>query len=302
MEKTFWQTTKDDVEVYVKKWFPDTQPKAVVQLAHGMVEHITRYDEFAEYLVDHNIAVYGNDHRGHGETGKKQGLLGYLADEDGFQKVSDDLVSVTKTIQTEYPDTPIFLFGHSMGSFLVRHYIQKYSDSIHGVILCGTGYFSNPVMRSGKMIAKMQPPNKESKIMNTVVFGPYNRRIKNRKTAFDWLSRDTDVVDEYLEDPLTGFIPTGLFFYDLMSGLEYIHDSTKNEAIRKDLPMLIMSGDEDPVGNYGKGVWKTARQYEKLGLTNIMTVLFKEARHELLHEINKKEVHEAIHRWIVNQL
>lgn len=303
MERTFWHTTKDDIELHVKKWFPDhTEPIAVVQIAHGMIEHIMRYERFANYLVANNIAVYGHDLRGHGKTGKKQGLLGYFADQDGFEKVTDDLFTISKTIQKEYPNTPLFLFGHSMGSFLVRRYIQKYSDHLRGVILSGTGYYPTSIIKAGKILASLQTPKEQSKLMNLIIFGSYNRKIKHKKTHFDWLTRDEEAVKQYLLDPLAGFIPTGRFFYDLLSGLEMIHNHSENQRIRKDLPMLLISGDADPVGDYSKGVWKTAHDYQELGLSNIQVMLFKDARHELLHELNTEDVHDTIYRWILSQL
>lgn len=303
MEKEFWLTMKDDVEVYVKKWYSSMEkPKAIVQLSHGMVEHINRYHNFAEYLVKHNIFVYGNDHRGHGKTGDKQGLLGYFAAEDGFAKTATDLHIITDQIKQDHPNTPIFLFGHSMGSFLARVYIQQGSHLINGVILSGTGYYPTLTSITGQQIAAMMPPKEESKFMNSLIFGFNNKKIPNKRTSVDWLSKDEEVVEDYINDPYTGFIPTGRFFYDLTSGLLGIHNRKRNQPIQKDIPMLLISGDADPIGDYGKGIWKTARLYEKAGLENIMVMLFTEGRHEILHEQNKEEVYTAIYDWIQNHM
>jgi alpha-beta hydrolase superfamily lysophospholipase len=299
LKSTFWMKSEDDVEVFVEKWYePEKQPKAIVQIAHGMVEHIERYHHFAENLVEHGIFVYGNDHRGHGETGKRQGLMGYFADKDGFFKTAKDLYQLTKQIKEEFPNTPIFLLGHSMGSFLARYYIQNHSGEITGAILTGTGYYSKITTSFGKTIASKLPPKEKSPMMNKLAFGTFNRKIKNRKTNFDWLSSDEAVVQEYMKDPLTGFIPTAKFFYDLMTGLETIHNKEKNKSIRSNLPILITSGANDPVGSYGKGIWKTADIYKEAGLDNITTMLFENGHHELLNELNKEEVYEAIDRWI----
>ncbi|WP_217588627.1 alpha/beta hydrolase [Lentibacillus saliphilus] len=304
MKHDFWLTMDDGTEIFVNKWLPNSsnKPSAVVQLAHGMVEHIGRYDAFANFLATHNIVVYGNDHRGHGQTGVRQGKLGYFADEDGFSKTSNDLYTITRLIKEQYPDIPLFLFGHSMGSFLVRHFIQKHSYLVDGVVLCGTGYHTESASHFAQKLALLLPPKKESTFLNQLVFGSYNRKIPDHQDDFDWLSRDPEAVQAYNDDPLTGFVPTAQFFYDLMTGLAFIHNDTRNEAIRPDLPMLIMSGDSDPVGHYGRGVWKTAEMYVNAGLTEIITMLFQDGRHELLHESNHQEVYQAVYNWIVQQL
>src|SRR5699024_7997662 len=199
--------------------------------------------------------VYGSDHRGHGKTGDKQGLLGYFTDNDGFSKVVDDLYEITKRIKKQYPSVPIILFGHSMGSFLCRKYIQTYSNEIHSLILYGTGYFSKSQTVPAKMLASILPAKKESKLLNHLAFGNYNKRIANPYNQFAWLSRDKAEVEKYTVDRFCGFIPTAKFFYDLMDGLNQIHQRKNNLAIRKDLPIFIISGDADPVGDYGKGVF-----------------------------------------------
>ncbi|MFD2045055.1 alpha/beta hydrolase [Ornithinibacillus salinisoli] len=299
MKTNFWLTTEDNVDIYVEKWFEEgIEPKAIVQLSHGMVEHIQRYKSTASFLLKQNIFVYGNDHRGHGRTGKRQGLMGYFADENGFEKTANDLFEITKMIKKDYPDTPIFLLGHSMGSFLTRYYIQEHGDMLDGVILSGTGFYSRASILSGKLLASKLPPKEKSPLMNKLAFGNFNRKIKNKKTNFDWLSGDKKVVQDYMADPYTGFIPTARFFFDLMTGLEYIHDNKRNKTIRNDLPILLICGDSDPVGNYGKGVWKTTHLYEKAGLTNITTMLFENGHHELLNEVNKEEVYNAVNKWI----
>ena len=303
MEKEYWVSMSDHTEVFLKKWFnTDIKPKAIVQLSHGMVEHIQRYQDFAMFLLENNIFVYGNDHRGHGNTGERQGQLGYFATENGFAKTAHDLHEITKIIKADYPETPLFLFAHSMGSFLARHYIQNHSNDIDGLILSGTGFFPRITHLTAKTLASMLPAQKESNLMNTLAFGNYNRKIANRKTNFDWLTRDHGAVTKYMDDPYAGYIPTSRFFYDLMDGLGRIHKNQFNENIRKDLPILLISGDADPVGNYAKGVWKVAKNYEKIGLHNITVHLFNDARHELLHEVNKKEVYSTIYEWLVKHL
>lgn len=299
MEKEFWLSMHDDVDVYVKKWFTEnTPPVAIIQLAHGMAEHINRYDNFANFLLERDIFVYGNDHRGHGKTGEKQGLLGYFADKDGFTKTAYDLTMITNIIKEDYPDVPIILFGHSMGSFLAREYIQSHSSEIAGVILCGTGYHTTIASLTAKTIAKTLPAKEKSELLNSLAFKTYNQKIPNNRTSFDWLSRDDQAVQKYIDDPFCGYVPTARFFHDLMDGLAQIHHVNKNQHIRKDLPMFIVSGAADPVGHYGNGVFKVANHYDKSGLTHIKTMLFEGARHELLNEINKEEIYHALYDWV----
>jgi alpha-beta hydrolase superfamily lysophospholipase len=303
VKTTFWMKSIDDTEIYVEKWVEeDQEPKAIVQIAHGMAEHFQRYHDFIQFLVQNGIYVYGNDHRGHGKTGQKQGLMGYFSDKDGFEKATNDLHQITQLIKTDYPNTPLFLLGHSMGSFLSRHYIQKFASDISGVILSGTGYYPRATSNFGKLVASRLAPKEKSPFMNKLAFGTFNRKIKNPKTPFDWLTRDETVVQAYLEDSLSGYIPTARFFVDLMTGLLWIHSPERNKQVPKDLPMFIISGDEDPVGSYGKGVWKTASMYKNLGIEDISVSLVEGARHEVLNEINKEEVYTEIVNWVLKHL
>lgn len=303
MEKEFWIKMTDGVDLYVKKWYkPEKNPTAIIQLAHGMMEHINRYEEFATYLNENNMFVYGNDHRGHGHTGNKQKQIGYLADEHGFKRATNDLHEVTMEIKKTYPDVPLFLFGHSMGSFLARNYIQTYSHLIDGVILSGTGYFPYLTTIVAKSLASILPPKEKSHLMNFLAFGQYNKKIINPKSKFDWLTRDELAVQAYIDDPHTGFVPTSRFFYDLMTGIQLIQNQSLNKQIRKELPMFFISGDDDPVGDYAKGVWRTAHLYNQVGIQNVQVSLFDKGRHELLSELNKDEVYKAVYEWLINKV
>lgn len=301
MEQSFWLQTEDNSEVYVRYWDECENPKAIIQISHGMAEHIARYDDFASHLNQQGYIVYGDDHRGHGKTGDKQGLLGYFADEKGFDLLVEDMHLLTKHIQTKHPNLPIILFGHSMGSFIARNFLQKYSNEIAGVILSGTGYF--PIMSSylGRMIASFLPSRRQSKLMDALVFGNYNTKVKDKRTNFDWLTRDEQIVDAYINDPFAGYIPTGRFFFDLLSGILTMQHDKQNIAIRKDLPMLFLSGDQDPVGNYGKGVFRAAESYNQAGIDNIVVKTFTDARHELHNETNKEQIYGTIKKWIATQ-
>ncbi|MGJ9457564.1 lysophospholipase [Oceanobacillus sp. CF4.6] len=303
MESSFWLTMEDDTEIYVKQWYIDgMKPKAIIQLAHGMAEHINRYDEFASYLLEQGYFVIGNDHRGHGKTGEKSGILGYFSDKDGFKKATNDLYEITRYIKQSYPEIPIFLVGHSMGSFLVRNYIQTHSALLKGVILLGTGYYPKTISIAGRRLSLLLPPKEESKLMNRLAFSSNSKKISDRKNGFEWLTKDEAIVTKYMDDPLSGFVPTGRFFYDLLSGVLSMQDKKKNTSIQKDLPLLLISGDADPIGNYAKGIWKTADIYRKAGLQEVLVMLITDGRHELLNEINREEVFESLCEWLNSQL
>lgn len=303
MESEFWIDADDKTKLYIKKWEKHAQkPKAIIQLAHGMVEHIQRYDAFAKFLTEQGYIVYGNDHRGHGQTGILQGKLGYFAKDKGFTKVTNDLVTISKMIKKEHPTIPLYLFGHSMGSFLARTYIQESSNVIDGVILSGTGFYPCLTAYMGRLIASNVQAEEPSLLMNNLIFKANNKRVKKPRTEFDWLTRDEGIINDYIKDPYAGFIPTGQFFYDLMTGLIELHHKKANKRIRKDLPILLISGEEDPIGNYGKGVMQTAKSYHKIGLTNVSVMLFENGRHELINETNKQEVFHFIHSWLQKQL
>ncbi|WP_226035996.1 alpha/beta hydrolase [Aquibacillus saliphilus] len=298
-----WLTAPDKEQIYLQKWTNNSKkPKAIIQIAHGMVEHIKRYQPFADYLVENDIFVYGNDHRGHGKTGETSGLMGYFADEQGFEKSVDDLYDVTSIIKQEFPDVPVILFGHSMGSFLARRYIQKYSKALDGLILSGTGYHPAMTIKFGKLIAKREirkvGRTEPSSLLNALAFGAFNKKIRNAETKFDWLTRDKEQVKLYMDDPLTGFTPSAAFFHDLFDGLKMINDQKLIKGVRKDLPILFISGDKDPVGNQTIGVKKVINQYHKLGIGSIESLFYKDGRHELLNEINKEEVYQDIVKWI----
>lgn len=300
----FTFTTSDDINVYCKKWVDadNSEPKGVVQIAHGMAEHIARYELFAKSLVNAGYIVYGNDHRGHGKTGKETNSIGYFAEDNGFDRVVEDMYELTTLIKNEHPTLPIFLLGHSMGSFLTRRYIQLYGSQIEGVLLSGTGGNPGFIGKMGIAIAKQEMKRKggqtQSPLMNKLTFGSYNKSFKPARTEFDWLTRDEQEVDKYIEDPLCGGIFTSGFYYDLLTGIAVIYNDEENKKIPLDLPIFLLSGDKDPVGNFSKGVLQASEVYKKLGMRNVTVRLYKEGRHEILNEINKEEVYQDIIDWL----
>lgn len=290
--------------IHVVKYLPEQNPIGHVHILHGMAEHIDRYEEFANFLVNKGYFVSGHDHRGHGRTVAKNGQQGYFADANGFELVTEDVREVLLKVREDLVEIPLILFGHSMGSFVARRYMQKYSDSLSKVIICGTTF--NPGVMGdfgsiiGKMASKFKSPKNESKILNNLSFGGFNNKIKDAQTPFDWLSTDNVEVKKYIDDPMCGFIPTNQFFIDLFGGLKTIHKNKEDVHIRKDLPVLLISGAEDPVGKDGKDIFKVAKGLSNAGMKNITVQLVENARHEILLEKNKLDTFNIIEKWMMN--
>ncbi|CZR03208.1 alpha/beta hydrolase [Trichococcus ilyis] len=301
--------SSDGMEIFAMKWSPESprKPKAAVQIAHGYAEHIGRYDHFAHKLVEAGIIVYGNDHRGHGKTNGNSGEAISFADEAGFDKVVADMHALTGIIQSENPDIPLFLFGHSMGSLLIRRYIQLFGDELAGAILSGSGVFSNGLLKLGTVVAaseiKRNGRAHPSRLLDKLVFRNFNRSFKPARTDLDWLSRDPVEVDKFLADPLRGKIGSAGYFHDFFSGLLAMNDAANIQAIPKKLPLHFISGTADPVGGRsGKGVVQTCKAYRQAGLQNVSCKLYEGARHELLNELNKDAVTQDVIDWINAQL
>ncbi|MFC6038382.1 alpha/beta fold hydrolase [Paenisporosarcina macmurdoensis] len=292
----------DGYEIYTVVYKPQTPPIGHVHLLHGMAEHIGRYEEFALHLVTQGYIVTGHDHRGHGNSGQKQSQIGFFADKDGFERVTEDVREVLQDVRKDIIcDKPI-LFAHSMGSFIGRRYIQVYGQSVSKIVLSGTG---GPVGVSGslgKWMAKgfghLKGKQTENQLLNKLTFGKYNAAFKDAKSEFDWLSSDPKEVKKYIDDPFCGFVASNQFFVDLISGLQMIHHTKEIAHIPKDLPILLISGSMDPVSQNGKQIWVVAEQYKKAGLSDVTVVLIEGKRHEILKEIGKEETYEVITKWM----
>jgi len=307
MRSENWLSMSDAHQVFVCKWEEKTvKPKAVLQIAHGMSEHIKRYESFAEYLNSKGIIVIGHDHRGHGQTGEKTSAYGFFAETNGFERVVDDLKEVYDHIKEQYPGLPVFLMGHSMGSFLVRRFLQRYQLGLCGVILSGTGGNPGFILKIAKILAKWQVKKwgnrTESPFLHKLTTGSNNKKFKNANTEYEWLTRDSDHITAYIDDPYCGKIGTTGFFQDLYYGLERIHQAEQIEKMEKGVPLYLFSGDMDPVGSYTKGVVSMINQLRKHGIQHIDYKFYENGRHEMLNEVNRQEVFYDIYQWIEKKL
>lgn len=276
-------------------WPAKGEPKAVVQLVHGMAEHIRRYDETARQLSEAGFAVVGHTHAGHGEHAD---ILGYFGAKGGWDVLIEDAHSLRIETQKQFPGVPYFLLGHSMGSFVVRGYALKYEQGLSGIILSGTGHFDKPTVYSAKLISQL-----------ICLFGgaakpsPFLAKLTssgNRpeyKTPFDWLSRDDREVQKYLDDPLCGFPFTAAGYRDMFSGLARLYPE-KLDSMKKEIPVYLFSGDQDPVGANGAGVQKVGQELRDAGVKEVTVRLYPEGRHEMINELNRQEVWTDLIAWL----
>ena len=302
----FVPSTNKHNRLHIIIWKPTSTILAVLQISHGMIEHIERYDEFANYLAQKGFLVVGNDHLGHGKSVSNQDELGYFKASDSSKTVVDDLHQLTLLIKSKYPDLPYFLLGHSMGSFMVRRYIMTYGNELNGTIIMGTGQQSAIALRAGKLLIRLislfKPMTHRSKLIEQACFGTYNNKFKPMRTKFDWLSRDNAIVDAYIQDPLCNFTFTLNGYLTLFNTLSFIRRTKNIKKIPKNLPIFIVSGNDDPVGNFGKMVQKVYYHYKKIGIQDISLKLYKNARHELLNEVDRDEIYVDLYTWLKQQL
>ena len=301
-EDFYFQSTYPGKKIHALICRPDKVPVCVVQIAHGIAEHIDRYRDFMNFLAENGIVAVGNDHLGHGKSIAESKDQGFFAEENGWKYVVDDMLELRNTVRKEYPDLPYVLFGHSMGSFLTRTYLIRFPDKYDAAIISGTGHQPSPVAFAGYAMAdlatKTGGPYKVGTTLNNVAFGSYCKKIQNPRTSYDWLSRDPAIVDKYVADPLCGFIATNSLFRDMMGGIRFIINPANIDKMNKEKPIYFMSGDADPVGEYGKGVTKAYQAFCKAGLKNVTCRLYPDGRHEMLNELNKEDVYQDIFDWL----
>lgn len=295
---------RDGYESRIYRWEPEVgkQPVGIIQLVHGSCEHSRRYLDFAAFLTDNGYIVYSMDLRGHGLSVQSKEDLGYFAENNGWNKVVEDIYELTKFIKEKHNGLKLIMLGHSMGSFLARHYAAVYGRELNGMIATGTAHNPKLITKLGKFLAERDIRKNGSRnrnmTLNSMSYDSFSNQFKPIRTKQDWLTRDEAIVDKYRSDELCGFVFTSSAFRDMFDGLLFITDKNNVSKTPKNLPILLLSGDKDPVGGNGKMVLKAYDEYKKAGLTNIQMKLYKDMRHEILNEIGKEEVYEDILAWI----
>ena len=285
-----------------QEWLPVGQPKAVVQIVHGVAEHIGRYDRTARFLCDHGYLVCGADHLGHGRTAQQDGSLGYFAPRDGWKLVTDDVRRLRLLQGEKYPGIPYFMLGHSMGSFLTRTYLCRFPGEISGAVLSGTGQEPAIATALGGLIARCIRRSKGdhyiSPLIHSLSLGSYNRKFKPNRTSSDWISRDEAAVDAYLSDPLCSFQPSVGMFIDMLDGLRYIASPKSLKRMDPDTPVYFFSGEQDPVGGMGKQVKKVYGWFYAHGVKDLSLKLYPGGRHEMFNELNRQQVLDDLLQWL----
>ncbi|OZM56707.1 hypothetical protein CIB95_10825 [Lottiidibacillus patelloidae] len=301
MEK-FQLAAKDGTIINGYCWITEKTPTAIIQIAHGMTEHSKRYDEFANYMLKKGIAVYANDHRGHGEEAGQKGELGFFGEENGWDLVLSDMEVITNTISNRHPAIPIILLGHSMGSFLARTYLLDHFEKINGLIISGTGGDPGFLGKIGIQLAKLEMQTKgkkaQSQLLTNMTFGSFNKPFKNPRTNFEWLCSDENKVDEYIHDPLCGQVCTTSFYYDMFSGINQLFKRERIGYIPTSVPIYIFSGTNDPMSKKGKVIVDLYNKYKKANVADVKYKLYEGGRHEMLNESNRYEVFESIAKWV----
>lgn len=307
MTATRTTLTRDDgVQLHLHAWEPEAAPRAVVVVAHGMAEHAARYDRLAQALVAEGYAVVAPDHRGHGLTAGDPEEYGFFADRDGWDTVVGDVRAVIRQAREQHAGAPVVLLGHSMGSLLSRTLAIRHGDEIDALVLSGTAGDPGPLGAVGLRLAlaerRLRGGRHRSTLLDTLTFGGYNKAFRPTRTDVDWLSRDEAEVDAYVADPACGSVFTSGFYVDLLGAMREINDAKAIARMPQDLPIYLVAGDADPVGDSGKGVERLAQVMRHVGQADVTVRLYEGARHEIFNEINRDEVTADLLAWLEEHL
>ena len=304
MRDEFYFPSKDgNTEIHTIEWKPVGKVCAVLQLCHGMIEYIARYDEFAEFLCGRGWYVVGNDHLGHGKSVQSKAEYGFFNEKYGNACVLGDIHTLRQRTMKKYPDVPYFMLGHSMGSSLLRQYIQMYGNGLSGAILMGVVAEHNKLtLQLGKRIcstlAFLRGWHFRSRLIENMALGAYNRKFKPAKTRADWVTSDQERLAEYVSDPLCSFMFTVNAYYSMFSGMLASQKKESIYMIPKGLPILFTAGADDPVGDFGKGVRKVYEQYKAAGIQDVSLRLYSGDRHEILNETDREQVYQDLFEWL----
>ena len=297
-EELYYNSRDGIHKIHAVRYIPDGEIRYIVQIIHGMEEHIGRYEEFAVFLCEHGILVSGNDHLGHGKSINSDEELGYFCDKDQLTVVVRDIHRLKKMNQEKYPQIKTFILGHSMGALILQNYLLHYSTGIDGCIICGTASHNNIEVLGGKILLRLLALfggwHRKSKFAEGIVNGNANARIDNPRTPSDWLCHDEMIVDKFVADPRCGFTFSINGLYLLIDALGHINNKKQRENIDKNLSIRFISGTQDPVGNYTKGVNRAFSQYKDARIVNLDLILYDGMRHEVLNEVGRGKVYRDV--------
>ena len=281
-------------------WQPEGEIRAVVQLAHGMAEHIARYDRLARTLCAAGYAVAGHNHLGHGYDADEKDL-GFFADKGGWDIVVEDVHTARLLLEEHFDHKPHILLGHSMGSFVAREYLLRHARGLSGCLISSTGWYPAPICSFGMLTARLCGVfggwHKPAPLVDKISSSEQNKNFEPARTKFDWLSRDRAQVKKYIDDPLCGFPFTAKGYGDMFEGLTRLYPE-KLSPMEKEIPVYLFSGDKDPVGGNGKGVEKVAQEIRDAGVKEVTVKLYPDGRHEMFNELNQEEVWNDLIGWL----
>ena len=292
---------------YVKYGLEGGSVRAVLQICHGVAEHIARYDAFARYLNGLGIAVVGHDHLGHGLSLPEGGTPVYFGAGNTWNTVVDDIYVLHQRIRLWYPDVPLCIMGHSMGSFLTRTYLIRYPGTVKAAVIMGTGWQPKAVIAGGMAVAKavgaVVGENGTSDLVTNLAFGAYNKLFAPNRTSCDWLSADEGNVDAYMADPLCGADATVGLFRQMLSGIRFNQKLSNLRQMDPRIPVLFVAGEKDPVGDCGNGVRRTYQEFRRAGVQDCTLKLYPGLRHEILNEkAQQQQIFEDIGQWLTSKL
>ena len=301
-------STDGKTQLHGMRWEPDGgSVRAVLQICHGVAEHIARYDAFARYLNGLGIAVVGHDHLGHGLSLPEGGTPVYFGAGNTWNTVVDDIYVLHQRIRLWYPDVPLCIMGHSMGSFLTRTYLIRYPGTVKAAIIMGTGWQPKAVIAGGMAVAKavgaVVGENGTSDLVTNLAFGAYNKLFAPNRTSCDWLSADEGNVDAYMADPLCGADATVGLFRQMLSGIRFNQKLSNLRQMDPRIPVLFVAGEKDPVGDCGNGVRRTYQEFRRAGVQDCTLTLYPGLRHEILNEkAQQQQIFEDIGQWLTSKL
>lgn len=302
----YYLSADGKTQIHAVEWIPDEKTKAILQIAHGVTEYILRYEQFAEYLVKKGIMVVGNDHLGHGKSIAKDSEPMYFGPTGSWKWAVEDMYTCTKMIKEKYPEIPYYMLGFSLGSFLLRTYLIEYPGIADAAIIMGTGETPPVQIALAKFIANKEAKkvgeNHTSPMIKKLTFDTYNKFFAPNRTDYDWLCSDNEGLDEYIADQMRGGNLSAGLFREMLSGMKFTSEIKNLKKMNLNTPILFISGDEDPVGEKGKGVIKAYHKFQDIGMKDVEIKLYPKLRHDILHEKCKKEIYEYVYNWIEKKL
>ena len=301
IEEIRYRSSDEEHDIYARLFIPENRVKGVVQISHGMNGYIEKYDAFAKSLVQEGFVVCGNTHLGHRDNLKTEEEFGFFGEFNGAKNLVNDVKKLTQIIKERFPEKKIILFGHSMGSFIARCYINEYSEEIDGAIFSATAgpqkLIDTGIAFLNTLILKKGYHFRSQKLYR-ILFKSANREIKNPKTDFDWVSKNNnDFIASLSKTPFT---VTGL--RDILLLIKNCNMQPNINKIAKKLPIYFFSGSEDPLGQYGEGVKRAVKLYQKAGIEDVTLKIYEGDRHECLSEDNRAEVIDDIVEWIEKRI